>query len=102
MRKDLKELADQVILAGQGLAPLVEQGVVIQSFRVEDNIVYVALVRGIEKVANIYGLKSIFIEDGIVRAEDDGICFYQYVLKKDRKRIFEELTLKGEQNCDEI
>ena len=96
MREDLIELADQIILAGRGIAPLIEKGVAIQHFRVEGDMLYVALVRGIETVANTYGFKSVNIEDGVVRIEDEGICFYQYVLKKDRERIFNRLILKGE------
>ncbi len=77
------------------LESLVAEGVVIQHFRVEDGTVYVALVRGIEKVANMYGIKSVNIEDGIVRAEEDGICFYQYVMERDREKVFGELLLGG-------
>ncbi len=96
MREDLKELADQIILAGRGIVPLIEKGVAIQHFRVEGDMLYVALVRGVETVANTYGFKSVNIEDGVVRIEDEGICFYQYVLERDRERIFNRLILKGE------
>ncbi len=95
MRADLRELADQIILAGRGIAPLIEKGVAIQHFRVEGDVVYVALVRGIEVVANTYGFKSVNIEDGVVRIEEEGICFYQYVLERDRERVFSELILGG-------
>ena len=95
MRKDLKELADQIILAGKGIEPLVEKGVVVQNFRVESDTVYIALVVGIETVANTYGIKSVNIDDGVVRVEEDGICFYQYVLERDRERVFGELLLGG-------
>lgn len=93
MRKELKELCGQVMLAGRGLVPLMEKGVAIQSFRVEDDTVYVALVRGIEAVANMYGFKSVNIKDGIVRIEEDGICFYQYVLERNREAVLDKLLL---------
>ena len=96
MRQELKEISEQIILAGEKLAPLNEKGIIIQSFRVDGDFVYVALLSGIEKIANIYGIKSIFIEDGIVRAEDDGICFYQYALEKDRRKVMEGLLLERE------
>ena len=95
MREELRELADQIILAGRGIAPLIEEGVAIQHFRVEGDVVYVALVRGIEVVANTYGFKSVNIEDGVVRIEEDEICFYQYVLEREREKIFNELILGG-------
>ena len=95
MRKELKELTDQIVIAGLGMIPLLEMGVVIQHFRVEDNEVCVALVSGIEKVANAYGFKNVNIEDGIVKIDEDGLCFYQYVLEKDREKVYDELILKG-------
>ncbi len=98
MREGLKELADQIILAGRGIAPLIEKGVAIQHFRVENDVVYVALVRGIETVANTYGFKSVNIEDGVVRIEEDGVCFYQYVLERDREKVFGELLLGGKKS----
>ena len=95
MREDLRELADQIIFAGRGIVPLIEKGVAIQHFRVEGDMLYVALIRGIEVVANTYGFKSVNIEDGVVRIEDEGICFYQYVLERDRERLFSVLMLGG-------
>lgn len=93
MRKELTDIAEQIIIAGEGLKKLEDEGVVIQHFRVEDGTLYVALIRGIEKVANMYGFKSVNIEDGIVRVAEDKICFYQYVLEHDRKKVFDELKL---------
>lgn len=94
MREELRELADQILLAGEKAQKLErEEGVIVANFRSYDGKVYVNLLNGIEKVANLYALKSIFIEDGIVRAEDDGICFYQFVVPEDRKRVFEALKL---------
>ena len=93
MREDLKRLAEDIILVSEKLKPLEDEGVVIQHFRVEDGVLYVALIRGIEKVANMYGFKNVNIEDGIVRITEDKICFYQYVLERDRKQVFNELKL---------
>lgn len=94
MREELRELADTIILAGEKAKRLEkEEGVIVANFRSFNERVYVNLLNGIERVANLYALRSIFIEDGIVRAEDEGICFYQFVAPEDRKRVFEALNL---------
>lgn len=94
MREELRELADTIILAGEKARELEkEAGVIVAGFRGFDEYVCINLLKGIEQIANLYALRNIFIEYGIVRAADDGICFSQFVMPEDRKRVFETLKL---------
>lgn len=94
MNKDLTILAERIILAAEPVKKLEkEYGVRVQSFNCVGSSVYVNLISGIEVVANLYGIKSICIEDGIVKAEAEEVSFYQYVMPQDRNEVFKALQL---------
>ena len=93
MRKDLRELADQIILGGAELAAVSERGITFNNFREEEGTLFVEVLCGIEILANLYKIKNVNIEDAIVRLEDYGICFYQYVAEDKRKEVFYKLLL---------
>ena len=94
MKEDLKILSERIVLAGEVTDRLErEYDVRVQSFRCADGCVYINLISGIEKLANLYGIKSIMIEDGIVRAETEDVSFYQYVMPDKRNEVFKALQL---------
>lgn len=93
MRKELRELAEQIILEGTELASISAQGITFKNFREEEGTLFVEVLSGIETLANLYKIKNVNIEDAIVRLEDYGICFYQYVAEDKRKEVFYKLLL---------